>query len=214
MGKPKKEMPPDGWAHLNRVSLNRRNRELKATAFKEVEPVEFLIESVRSPRYQLIAWISYYTAQRANACCWLEHRDLNSYVTFRKAHAKTKKPHKVQYHPKLKEKIQFCLDERSIPLTGYLFPARTGSKREVLSTSGYDKAIARAVDTLIASGHPEYKGCSTHTFRRSRLQYLYYTQGWTFTQIQVISGHKSLASLIEYLEPDIEEVSDMYMQTD
>ena len=95
--------------------------------------------------------------------------------------------------------------------------------RPVRSVNGFDAALNKAVDRLIndpdsgiddaISGIPEiaekgrsaFYGVSTHTFRRSMCQYLYYTLKWKAPKCMAISGHADLGTFYAYIRYDVEE---------
>jgi integrase len=89
--------------------------------------------------------------------------------------------------------------------------------RPVRSTQGFDKALAVTVTRIVsaddpgideaiaripeiaAMGRQAYFGVSSHTFRRSMLQYLFYTLGWEAPKCMAISGHRSLDAFYRYI---------------
>lgn len=91
------------------------------------------------------------------------------------------------------------------------------SVRPVRSTQGFDSALGAAVERILTADDPgiddaisklpeiasigrqAYFGVSSHTFRRSMLQYLFYRQGWEAPKCMAISGHKSLDAFYRYI---------------
>jgi integrase len=91
------------------------------------------------------------------------------------------------------------------------------SVRPVRSTQSFDNALGAAVKRILTAddfgideaiskmpeiasvGRQAYFGVSSHTFRRSMLQYLFYTLGWEAPKCMAISGHKSLDAFYRYI---------------
>lgn len=89
--------------------------------------------------------------------------------------------------------------------------------RPVRSTQGFDKALGAAVRRILTAeddgidealsrvpevariGRQAFFGVSSHSFRRSMLQYLFYTKGWEAPKCMAISGHKSLDAFYRYI---------------
>ena len=90
--------------------------------------------------------------------------------------------------------------------------------RPVRTSSGFDYALGQAVrrimcdddpgiDAQIAAipevqrlGRGAFFGVSSHTFRRSQAQYLFYTLDWEATEVMQITGHRSLDSFYHYID--------------
>lgn len=108
----------------------------------------------------------------------------------------------------------------------------TGSiVRPVRSVKGFDKSLAAAVERVVSSndsgidelisqipelsgvGRQAFYGVSSHSFRRSRCQYLFYTLGWVAPKCMAISGHKSLDSFYKYIAYQVTEAQDDYVLT-
>ena len=91
------------------------------------------------------------------------------------------------------------------------------SIRPVRSTQSFDNALGAAVKRILtaddpgidemifkipeiaAMGRQAYVGVSSHTFRRSMLQHLFYSLGWEAPKCMAISGHKSLDAFYRYI---------------
>ena len=72
-----------------------------------------------------------------------------------------------------------------------------------LSSAAFDKELRKVCEW---NG---LLGVSSHSYRRTQLTELY-RDGWTLREIQQISGHRSLASLQEYLDVDRDKVVGKY----
>ena len=81
-----------------------------------------------------------------------------------------------------------------MPTKGYIFPAHARAvKQGYLSTMQAHRILGAACDRV------GLQGVSTHSFRRSYITGLW-KQKMSPWKIKHFSGHKSMASLMEYLE--------------
>ena len=127
-----------------------------------------------------------YTACRCSEALALTTDDIQGeVVTFRKATTKGKlATRSVELHPKLAQILR-----EYDPAPGLLFPGRNGHLDRVTADLILREACKRS----------HLKGVSTHSFRHSALTEMS-NAGVPLRVIQEISGHKSLASLQQYLE--------------
>lgn len=90
--------------------------------------------------------------------------------------------------------------------------------RPVRTASGFDYALGQAVQRIMCDGDPgidaqiaaipeiqrlgrgAFFGVSSHTFRRSQAQYLFYTLDWEATEVMQITGHRSLDAFYHYID--------------
>lgn len=84
----------------------------------------------------------------------------------------------------------------------------TGRARHVLSRQAVDSALRKAIAVL----GDEFEGVTTHSFRRSFLTRLRVEHGWSYEALMKVSGHKSVSSLVEYLDVDTQKVHRDLMQ--
>jgi integrase len=151
---------------------HRRGRSGKATGFKTITPVRYLIDRLESDKYRAIAALCFYGCARVNAVCHLQAIDLrNGKIHFVSRNSKTGKTHAVPILPELASILDGC----DLPEHGHLFPPNgklpnrarakwstvtdgnnkrrqavvSRSVRPCLSTQAVDAAISRAVDEII-----------------------------------------------------------------
>ena len=102
--------------------------------------------------------------------------------------------------------------------------------RPVRSTQGFDKALGAAVRRILTAedtgideaisrvpevarvGRQAFFGVSSHSFRRSMLQYLFYTMGWEAPKCMAISGHRSLDAFYRYIAYETQAAQSEYAQ--
>ena len=86
------------------------------------------------------------------------------------------------------------------------------------TASGFDYALGQAVQRIMGNDDPgidaqiaaipeiqrlgrgSFFGVSSHTFRRSQAQYLFYTLDWEATEVMQITGHRSLDAFYHYID--------------
>ena len=90
--------------------------------------------------------------------------------------------------------------------------------RPVRTASGFDAALGKALERIMGDDDPgidaqiaaipeiqrlgrgAFFGVSSHTFRRSQAQYLFYTLDWEATEVMQITGHRSLDAFYHYID--------------
>jgi integrase/recombinase XerD len=145
-----------------------------------------------SPATRSVMMICYYTCCRVGEAVQLRREDIsNGQIVFRRLTTKTKRTRSVPVSQKLEPVLA------GLPSSGYLFPARKGSKKGYLSTRAVDKELRRACDWLGLSGF------STHSNRRSTATRLSRSQ--PLKVVQEIGGWAQLGALQRYIEVSEEE---------
>jgi integrase/recombinase XerD len=146
-----------------------------------------------SPKMRSLFSICYYTGCRVSEARQLQAEDVvGDTLVFRKATTKTKRTRSVPLHPKLKG----VLGEAGLPITGYLFPGRSG--QGPITRQACDLALRQACDRL------GLRGYSTHSNRRTWATRLDQA-GVRLKAIQDLGGWSSMAALQRYLEVSEEE---------
>lgn len=96
-----------------------RGRDGQATAFRQVETIQFFIDRLTEDKYRAIALLCYYCVARVDAVTHLRAKDIRQgAVHFVSRTAKTKTHHTVE----LSGALERGLDDCSLRASGYLFP--------------------------------------------------------------------------------------------
>lgn len=152
--------------------------------------------------------IAWYTAERPSAILQLQVEDVYSdsvrrstaaRITFRK---NTRKMDDTRQTP-ISQELRAKLRSYKCPVAGWLIPSSIFEDKH-LTLRAIDGAFRRAVRR---AGLEDY-GYSLYSLRRGALTELH-RRGFTIREIQAFSGHKSLASLMRYLEVSEEQVEQM-----
>lgn len=179
------------------------DRNGKARALTD-DQLTALIEAAPSPRYRALWTIQRHTAARIGEALALRWGDVNGVVTFRRSTTKTKTTRQAMVRPGLRAELDayrlaWEAEHGHPPAKDEaLFPS-PGSTHSPMTRQAADKALRKACEAV------GLEGASTHSFRRSLAQAAV-RAGTPLNVVQRMTGHKSLASLGEYLEPTDEEV--------
>lgn len=180
------------------------NRHGKARALLPHE-LDALIEAAPSPQHRALWSVQRWTAARIGEALALRWGDLVAgHVTYR---AKTTKTGATRQLPQT-EALQAELARwrlswteqqgREPRVSDHVFPGRYGPA-EPMTRQAADAALRSAAER---AGLP---GTSTHSWRRSLAQAAV-RAGLELRAVQAVTGHKSLGSLGEYLDPDPAQV--------
>jgi integrase/recombinase XerD len=154
--------------------------------------------------HQLIAQLCYYTAARIGEVTLLQRSDIDlaaRAIVYRAGNTKTGDS-RTAY---ICDQLQTALAAAHLPIGGPIFPrpracgrrCADGSQRATISRQGVDQAFREAFERLGITR------ASTHSFRRSMATHLS-REGLTLADIAQITGHRDLAALSHYLDPDSE----------
>lgn len=181
------------------------NRNGKSATLNEAQ-LDGLLIAAPASHWRCLWAIQRWSAARISEALSLTWADLaGGCVTFRASTTKTKATRQLRQTPRLAKEIatyQAAWTEthgRAPKSTDFLFPApnRPG---EPMTRQAADKIFR---NTCAALG---IVGASLHSFRRSTATAAL-AAGLSLPVVQKITGHKSLQSLGEYLEPSPEEVA-------
>jgi integrase/recombinase XerD len=179
-----------------------RNGKARALTGDELDS---LIAAAPSPRYRALWTIQRHTAARIGEALALRWGDVNGRITFRKATTKTKATRQAMVQPALREaldayRLAWQAEHGHAPARDEaLFPG-AGSTHTPMSRQAADKALRKVCAAI------GLDGTSTHSFRRSLAQTAV-RHGVPLSTVQRLTGHKSLGSLGEYLEPTDDEIA-------
>ena len=154
--------------------------------------------------YRLIAQLCYYTAARVGEVTLLQRSDIDlaaDAIVYRAGNTKTGDSRTAF----ICAPLHTALIEAHLPPIGPLFPSPRacgrrcldGSQRGIISRQAVDRTFRTVFDRVGITG------ASTHSFRRSMATHLS-REGLTLADIAQITGHRDLAALSHYLDPDSE----------
>lgn len=167
---------------------------LGKAAVLSAQQAELLFEEgfVRD-RDRLIFAICYFTGCRISECLQLRRIDIGEgMITFpgRILKGKGHPSRQVQ----MPRRLVLYSQNYQMPEMGYLFPAHAkATKQAYLSRVQATRILKAACERVGLSG------VSTHSFRRSYISGLW-RHGLSPYQIKELTGHRSMSSLMEYLE--------------
>jgi integrase/recombinase XerD len=164
----------------------------QAKILSDDELTQLFTDGFTTDRDRVLFGICMFTGSRISETLQLTAESLAAgFITFAKATRKGKTgTRQVQITPAL----QGLLNEwQDAPQAGYLFKGRAGSKSKFMSRAAADLILGQACDRV------GIVGASTHSFRRTYITKLR-GRGLSPRQIQRRTGHKSLGSLMPYLD--------------
>jgi len=191
--------------------MSKTNRSGQSTVINQKQ-LEQLCSNL-TEKYSLLAQLMYFSAGRVSEISTIKVRNLNftsGWLTIEKGNTKTKQTRQVPIHPSTLEHLKQWINTNELNNDDYIFftdSRNTTFKKgeKSVSVQGVDQKLRHAFDFI------GVQGASTHTMRRSRLTHLL-KGGWDLREIMMISGHKTLASLQQYLHVDQTEVFKKYQQ--
>lgn len=152
--------------------------------------------------HRLFFDLAFYTGERWGAIVQLRVSDVFdsrsralAEITFRKQTTKGKSTRTVPTHPHLVLRLQ----NANVPSGLWLFPSDCPDL-EIRSIRGIDAAFRRATDRAGLSG----LGLSPYSTRRGFITQLD-RQGTSLKVIQSLTGHKSISSLVRYIDVSDEQ---------
>ncbi len=182
--------------------MPKNNRHGQAAILSDVD-IRKIRKSLISDKHKIFFDIAVFTGERWGAIAQLEVGDIyadaskiipHNQITFRGCTRKkspdgSQSTRQVPIHPTLKEKLR----AHRPPPYGYLFPNPQGTNH--ISLRAADLFLRRAVE---AAGL-ENRGISTHSTRRTFITQLY-SKGVDIYVLKKLTGHKTLSSLLKYVE--------------
>lgn len=164
------------------------NREGKALVLSQ-EQLRAVFAELGYP-HSAIAALCYWTASRPGEIVALPTAAIGQEaVTIRQF--KTKATKEVDYYPELRA----ALDGLLPTMSRYCFPGRADRPDQPthLTLRAFQKQLEKAFEQL------SIKGATSYSFRRSMATHLY-LDGVDLQSIRLLTGHKTLASLTEYID--------------
>ena len=182
--------------------MPKNNRHGQAAILTEVE-IRKIRKALSLDKHKLMFDLAVFTGERWGAIAQLEITDVYAHphksipheqITFRAKTRKgspdgTRSTRQVPVHPTLKERLRAYRP----PLGGYLFPNREGTNHTTRRTA--DAFFRRALERAGL----ENRGISTHSTRRTFITKLY-SNGVDIYVLKKLTGHKSVSSLLKYIE--------------
>jgi len=162
-------------------------------------------------KYSLLAELMYFSAGRVSEIRTIRVRNLNfkdGLLTLEKSSTKTKTTRQIPIHPNTLLNLKGWIESNNLKDNNYVFftdskNTKYQSGEKPISTQSVDNFFRKSFDWI------GIQGGSTHSFRRSRLTHLL-KKGWDLREIMIISGHKTLSSLQQYLHVDQTETFEKY----
>ena len=180
------------------------NRHGKARALLPAE-LDALIEAAPSPQHRALWCVQRWTAARIGEALALRWGDLAAgHVTFRRSTTKTKTTRQLPQSDALRTELEAwhaswaTTQGREPKAADHVFPSRFGPA-EPMTRQAADAALRGAAERAGLAG------TSTHSWRRSLAQAAV-EAGADLRSVQAVTGHASLASLGQYLDPDPAQV--------
>ena len=167
----------------------------------ENNQTEQLIASAPSPKYATLWLLQRLTAARVTEALSLTWGDIRGeVVTFRKATTKTGQTRQVPIAYRLREQLtayvaHWIATYGDTPKDNEVLFPTTDSTTQAISRVQAHRTLAKTTKAL------GLEGVSTHTFRRSAAT-LAVRAGHGLRDVQALTGHKTLASLENYLDAD------------
>jgi integrase/recombinase XerD len=159
---------------------------------------ELISESLPSELHRLFFAIAWYTGERPQAILKLEVNNVYQNCLLRlprekiifPAHSrKGRATREIFTHRALK--LILCAYQP--PPSGFLFPSYSRARH--LSRQAMDKAFRKALEAASLQN----QGFSLYSFRRGFITHLY-QKGFGIKTIQALTGHKSISSLVKYID--------------
>lgn len=162
-------------------------------------------------KYSLLAELMYFSAGRVSEIRTIRVRNLNfkdGLLTLEKSSTKTKTTRQIPIHPNTLLNLKEWIESNNLKDNNYVFFTDSKNTKykageKPISTQSVDNFFRKSFDWI------GIQGGSTHSFRRSRLTHLL-KKGWDLREIMIISGHKTLSSLQQYLHVDQTETFEKY----
>lgn len=160
--------------------------------------------SLRGEKHRLFLGIAWYTGERPEAILSADvthvyenpaQRQPRDTIIYPGINRKDKKTREVPTHWALK----LMLAAYQPPISGFLFPSLY-SKEQHLSRQAIDKAFRIAVE----KAGLQHRGFSPYSARRGFITRLS-ENGLSVKTIQSLTGHKSLSSLVQYIDVSDEQ---------
>jgi integrase/recombinase XerD len=171
------------------------DRSGQAKILSDSELGQLFNEGFTSHRDRALFGICMFTGSRITETLQLTAEMVSGgFVTFAKETRKGKTgTRQVQIPLALQTLIDDWVESGTMPGTGYLFKARSGSKHKYMSRANADLILAAACERV------GIVGASSHSFRRTYITKLR-SKGLSPTQIQKRTGHRVLSSLMPYFD--------------
>lgn len=179
-------------------------RHGKAAPLTQAE-FQALLDSAPSGAHRALWAVQRWSAARISEALALRWADVSGgKVTYRRANTKTKTTRQVPQGEALMAELERYRDAWTIQYghspqgDEVLFPG-LGSTTSPMSRQAADKALRQACRRL------GLEGVSLHSFRRTAAQDAV-NRGLPLHVVQALTGHKSLGSLGEYLQPSESQI--------
>ena len=176
-----------------------RNGKSAVLTYKQLQQLnDYLPE-----KYSLLSEVMLWCAGRVNECSSIKVRNINfkeETIVLEKATTKMKESRVTSIHSTTIHKLKNWVKKHQLKKDDYIFfSASNNSKHKKgekhLGYSTIEEYFKKGFDWI------GVKGASTHSFRRTQATHLL-NSGFSLREIMLITGHKNIATLQEYLDVD------------
>ena len=177
------------------------NRSGKAATLTQ-EQLKQLVDYLPE-KYSLLLEVMLWGAGRVTECSTIRVRNINiqeGTLVLEKSTTKTNESRIVTLHPDTLHKLKNWIIKNRLEADDYIFFSQSNNTKCKIGTqhlkySTIDQYFRKGFDWI------GVKGASTHSFRRTQATNLM-NAGFSLKEIMLITGHKNIATLQEYLDTD------------
>ena len=161
------------------------------------------LSNILPEKYSLLSEVMLWGCGRVSECASIKVRNINlkdETIILEKSTTKTKESRIASIHPDTIHKLKNWILKHNLQLDDYIFFSASNNSKcrkgeQHLKFQTIDEYLRKAFDFI------GIKGASSHSFRRSMATNLL-NKGFTLREIMLITGHKNIATLQEYLDVD------------
>ena len=162
-------------------------------------------------KYSLLTEVMLWGAGRVTECASIKVRNINfkeETIVLEKSTTKMKESRVASIHTSTIHKLKNWIIKHKLKQDDYIFFSASNNSKcrkgeQHLKFHTIDEYLRKAFDFI------GIKGASSHSFRRSMATNLL-NKGFTLREIMLITGHKNIATLQEYLDVDTSTTHQKY----
>ena len=162
-------------------------------------------------KYSLLTEVMLWGAGRVTECASIKVRNINfkeETIVLEKITTKMKESRVASIHTSTIHKLKNWIIKHKLKQDDYIFFSASNNSKcrkgeQHLKFHTIDEYLRKAFDFI------GIKGASSHSFRRSMATNLL-NKGFTLREIMLITGHKNIATLQEYLDVDTSTTHQKY----
>ena len=169
------------------------------------------LSNILPEKYSLLSEVMLWGCGRVSECASIKVSNINlkeETIILEKSTTKTKESRIASIHPDTIHKLKNWILKHNLQLDDYIFFSASNNSKcrkgeQHLKFHTIDEYLRKAFDFI------GIKGASSHSFRRSMATNLL-NKGFTLREIMLITGHKNIATLQEYLDVDTSTTHQKY----